>query len=1090
MKTTWIKTEEASLDIDTLVHYGFAEDRCHRCGIHNSEISGLLMQCGKCKKAYYCSMKCFNDDLSWHQQFCQTSRIDYAPSLEDATKIKVKLPPRISLEPIGENLYKIKATHHQSILATDASGHTYKPNLDDGTIFSYTKGKSHEKRGTVDGHKDVRKLYGSGPLTLTVDNGNGKTVSVTVDPAEAGPPKLKIEEIRPGLYKIVASDQAGFPVTIKGIDSAGNTFQNLEPGSFFTYDKAWKGSHQEQNKHVQQLAGQGALRLTAVNVDGKETTIEVTPSEPTPPKIKVQNIAENLYKLKVKDPAVFHGPLEITAKDSDGCPITLKNNDIFSYVDAGSSKTHQQPENDEEHGAFQKIRGHGNLTITVVNSFGKEVSAFVSPGSAPPPSIHLESLKDGYYRIHASDPNDELLTIQVVDHNGDTFLPGLENASVFSYTDAGSGSNQQTAGEHPSYGSVKKLRGHGQLTVTVTSASGKTAQALIEPAEAPPPVVNIHELETGVYRLEVSDESGNPVTILAVDSERNTFNNALADQSIFRYEEAGKRFATQEIQEDSRHGGTQKIRGKGDLTITAINSAGKERALVMKPTEADPPSLRMEDLGDGFFKVIASDGDGEPVIVEAADQEGNAFAVEPGTIFRYEVAGKLPVSQETREDGKLGSVEKMFGSGNLTFKALNAAGKESILVIQPTESDPPSLNIEDLGEGFLKVIATDRDGEPVTVRAADQEGNAFILESGTIFRYDEAGKRSASQDAREDERLGSVQKICGRGNLTVTVVNYAGKETSIEVKATDPDPPTLRIEDLGDGLRKIIANDKDGGNVVVTAYGSKGYEYTAKPDMIFRFLGTDGDAGQTYQQDANHGDVSNFYGEGELMFTATSASGKQATAKVQATESDEPKVELVEVESGVFTISAIDPNGDPLTVHAEDGNGNSIVTIPVKATFRYADVGPVHSKKDGDVYDFQMPELWITCYNKAGKKKKIKVNAPEKKQQQEPSSPKPPAGSSMKSGVSEPDSPSKRKKRILTREVRDKLIFWYGRLGYPTRDEMIKKVARLPESCGIRAEDVELLPWIMNGRMIRTKDLHDKVLENTTVYIEKEVDSD
>ncbi|GAX26194.1 hypothetical protein FisN_16Lh010 [Fistulifera solaris] len=474
VKTTWIKTEEASLDIDTLVHYGFAEDRCHRCGIHNREISGLLMQCGKCKKAYYCSMKCFNDDLSWHQQFCQTSRIDYAPSLEDATKIKVKLPPRISIEPIGENLYKIKATHHKLILATDASGHTFKPNLDDGTIFSYTKGKSHEKRGTVDGHKDVRKLYGSGPLTLTVDNGNGKKVSVTVDPAE------------------------------------------------------------EENKHVQELAGQGSLHLTAVNVDGKEMTIEVSPSDPSPPKIKIQNLGENLYKLKVKDPAVFHGLLDITAKDSDGCPITLQNNEIFSDVDAGTGKTHQQPEDDEEHGVIQKIRGHGNLTITVVNCFGKEVSAFVSPGSAPPPSLRLESLKDGYYKIHASDPNDELLTIQVADHIGDTFVPEIERS---------------------------------RTTHRVTNASGKTVQALVEPAEATPPVVNIHELEKGVYRLEVSDESGNPVTIMAVDSERNTFNDALADQSIFWYKEAGERSATQEIQGDSMHGVHKKSEEKVILPL-------------------------------------------------------------------------------------------------------------------------------------------------------------------------------------------------------------------------------------------------------------------------------------------------------------------------------------------------------------------------------------------------------------------------------------------------------------------------------------------------------------------------------------------
>lgn len=973
------------MDKDILAHYGFSEDRCHRCGIHNSEISGLLMQCGKCKKAYYCSMKCFNDDLPWHQKFCETSHLGYDPPREDITKLKVTLPPRIVVEPIGDNLYQVKATHHKSILATDANGHTYKPNLDDGAIFSYTKGKPHEKRGTVQGHKHVRKLHGAGPLTLTVDNGAGKTVTVTIDPAEPGPPKLKVEEIRPGLYKIIASDQAGFPVTVKGSDSEGNPFLNLTPGSFFTYDKAWKGSHQEESKHVQQLAGQGVLRLTATNADGKETTIEVTPSETSPPKVKVQHLGDNLYKLKVKDPTALHGPLEITARDGDGSLVTLANDDIFSYVDAGSGKSLQQLDNDEQHGAIQKVRGHGDLKITVTNCFGKETSASVSPGSAPPPSVALETLRDGYYRVHASDPNDEPLTIQVADHNGDVFLPGLENSSIFSYTEVGAGTNQQHSGKHLSYGNVQNLRGQGELTVVVTNASGKTVQASVEPAVALPPVLKLHELEHGIYRLAVSDESGNPVTVLAVDSDRNTFNDSLADQSIFRYEEAGGRPVTQEIREDAKHGGTQKIRGKGELTITAINSAGKETTIVVKPTEPDPPSLIVQDMGEGLYKVVVSNNDGEPVTLKAVDKDGNPFIVEPGTIFRYEEAGKRPVSQETRVDDRLGSIEKMHGNGELNVTAVNSAGKETKVVVQPTESDPPSIKVEDLGDSFYK----------------------------------------------------------------------------------------------------LVAPNKDGGNIVVTAVDSQGGEFIARPDMIFRYFRTDENPVQTSQDDPTHGDISNLYGNGVLTLTATSDSGKQATATVNATESDEPDMELEELEPGVFTINAIDPNGDPLTVQAEDADGNTILAIPVKSTFRYSDDSLVHSKRDGDIYDFQMPELWITCYNKAGKKKRTKVKAPPKK----PSLPMSPVIDHSKAG-GDPDSPSKRKKRVLTREVRDKLIFWYGRLGYPTRDEMIKKVERLPESCGIKPEDVELLPWIMGGRMIRTKDLHEKVMENTIVYTEKEVESD
>lgn len=47
-------------DADHLGRYGFKGDRCDLCQKKNSEISGLLMQCSKCKKAYYCSKDCFN----------------------------------------------------------------------------------------------------------------------------------------------------------------------------------------------------------------------------------------------------------------------------------------------------------------------------------------------------------------------------------------------------------------------------------------------------------------------------------------------------------------------------------------------------------------------------------------------------------------------------------------------------------------------------------------------------------------------------------------------------------------------------------------------------------------------------------------------------------------------------------------------------------------------------------------------------------------------------------------------------------------------------------------------------------------------
>jgi len=45
--------EELKAKLDSADHlkgYGFGASNCMKCGVSNSEIDGLLMQCGMCKK--------------------------------------------------------------------------------------------------------------------------------------------------------------------------------------------------------------------------------------------------------------------------------------------------------------------------------------------------------------------------------------------------------------------------------------------------------------------------------------------------------------------------------------------------------------------------------------------------------------------------------------------------------------------------------------------------------------------------------------------------------------------------------------------------------------------------------------------------------------------------------------------------------------------------------------------------------------------------------------------------------------------------------------------------------------------------------
>ena len=66
-------------DKEYLKQWGFNSTMCQKCGISNSQINGYMMNCSRCKKAAYCSVKCFNAHINIHQLYCQTTTIDREP---------------------------------------------------------------------------------------------------------------------------------------------------------------------------------------------------------------------------------------------------------------------------------------------------------------------------------------------------------------------------------------------------------------------------------------------------------------------------------------------------------------------------------------------------------------------------------------------------------------------------------------------------------------------------------------------------------------------------------------------------------------------------------------------------------------------------------------------------------------------------------------------------------------------------------------------------------------------------------------------------------------------------------------------------
>jgi hypothetical protein len=66
----------------------FNNQHCFNCYVRNSDIDHCLMECGRCKKFYYCGIACFNAHLDVHMKYCQTGKIYREPMRRSAAVLK------------------------------------------------------------------------------------------------------------------------------------------------------------------------------------------------------------------------------------------------------------------------------------------------------------------------------------------------------------------------------------------------------------------------------------------------------------------------------------------------------------------------------------------------------------------------------------------------------------------------------------------------------------------------------------------------------------------------------------------------------------------------------------------------------------------------------------------------------------------------------------------------------------------------------------------------------------------------------------------------------------------------------------------
>lgn len=155
-----ITKRDYRLDDDTLLSaWGFSSSSCAKCGTPNSELEGLLIQCGKCKMAYYCSMKCFNGDLMTHRKFCTTTPWDKNPVNKPETPIveprSNPLPPRRARKQPDEPVRKVveEPSDDSSVSSSSSSSSDSSESSKESIDFV----QEEEEKYTVEEEADVEE---------------------------------------------------------------------------------------------------------------------------------------------------------------------------------------------------------------------------------------------------------------------------------------------------------------------------------------------------------------------------------------------------------------------------------------------------------------------------------------------------------------------------------------------------------------------------------------------------------------------------------------------------------------------------------------------------------------------------------------------------------------------------------------------------------------------------------------------------------------------------------------------------------------------------------------------------------------------
>ena len=149
-----VKKQSHDSDDESVFEWEFSDTSCNYCGIDSKKIGGALMNCFRCKMAYYCSCKCMNDDLQRHSFFCKAG-VAVAGGREPFREVKqiIESSAIDSDSESEESVYEhcdeepgeCESLSSSSDDTSVDSIATPEPGTDSMTTLEFEKGNSHEE---------------------------------------------------------------------------------------------------------------------------------------------------------------------------------------------------------------------------------------------------------------------------------------------------------------------------------------------------------------------------------------------------------------------------------------------------------------------------------------------------------------------------------------------------------------------------------------------------------------------------------------------------------------------------------------------------------------------------------------------------------------------------------------------------------------------------------------------------------------------------------------------------------------------------------------------------------------------------------